>query len=66
MRSIHFQQRMRDWAPSWDERVKLEKGSIRSTEIFCNKISELCKGAKPLQYHPNFMNKIGEGSNIAH
>ena len=28
-----FEQRMEDWIPSWDERVKIGKRSIRSTEI---------------------------------
>ena len=67
MKSIkRFEQRMEDWAPRWDERVKLGNRSIRSTEILWNKIFELCKGAKRLQYNSNFMNKIGGRSNTAH
>ena len=59
----------REWwigAPCWDKPVKLEKHRIRSMEIFSNKISELCKGAKRPQYNFNLMNKIGRRSNAAH
>ena len=61
-----FEQRMEDWIPSWDERVKIGKCSIRSTEILWNKTFELCKGAKHPQYNSNFMNKIGGNFNTVH
>ena len=51
MRSIKpFEQRTEDWASRSDERVKLGKRSIRSTEILGNKTFELCNGMKRPQY----------------
>ena len=66
MRSIkRFEQRIEDRAPHWDERVRLGKRSIRSTEILWNKIFESCKGTKCPQYNFNFVNKVRGRSNTA-
>ena len=65
MRSIkRFEQRMEDWAPRWNEQVKLEKRSIRSTDISSKKKLN-CVRERP-QYNSNFMNEIGGRSNTAH
>ena len=67
MRSIKpFEQRTEDWASRSDERVKLGKRSIRSTEILGNKTFELCNGTKRRNIRFNFMNRIGGRSNTSH